>query len=199
VTGLKVSTISSSQLNLNWTASTATDLARYRVYRSGTPTGTYTLVGSPTTNSFANTGLTAGTTYYYAVSAVDMSGNEGARSAVASGTTGSVTASSMHVSAISMTLQQYGNYTRAIATITVVDATGRPVPSAVMYGRFSGATSNSSSSLTNSLGQAYAVSSWVYRPRSGTTFTFTVQNINRTGWTYDSSSNTVNSGTISVR
>ena len=49
--------------------------------------GTTVPVATPTTNSFSNTGLTASTTYYYKVSAVDASGNIGPLSAERSGTT----------------------------------------------------------------------------------------------------------------
>ena len=92
VTGLAVSTAGNTQLNLVWTANTETDLHHDNVYRSTTAgftvtLGTTTPVGQPTTNSFSNTGLTASTTYYYKVSAVDASGNIGPLSSERSGTT----------------------------------------------------------------------------------------------------------------
>src|SRR6185312_246184 len=49
-------------------------VAGYTVYRNGTA------VGTPTTTSFADTGLTAGTTYSYTVDAVDTSNNRSAQS-----------------------------------------------------------------------------------------------------------------------
>jgi hypothetical protein len=95
VTGLAVTPISNTQLNLSWTANTEPDLDHYNVYRGTTPgfavtLGTTTPVGQPTTNSFSDTGLTASTTYYYKVSAVDATGNIGALSTESSGTTASV-------------------------------------------------------------------------------------------------------------
>jgi concanavalin A-like lectin/glucanase superfamily protein/fibronectin type III domain protein len=92
VTGLSAIAISSSQINLSWTANTEPDLNHYNVYR-GTSSGfVVTLgvtvpVGTPSTNSYSDTGRTASTTYYYRVSAVDASGNIGPLSSEANATT----------------------------------------------------------------------------------------------------------------
>jgi endoglucanase len=93
VAGLSVTTATSTQLNLAWTANTETDLNHYNVYRGTTAgfavtLGTTTPVGTPTTNSLSNTGLNPSTTYYYKVSAVDNAGNIGPLSAERSATTG---------------------------------------------------------------------------------------------------------------
>jgi fibronectin type 3 domain-containing protein len=94
--GLVATSISTSQINLSWTASTASDLNHYDVYRSTVNGFTVNLgvtvpIAQPTSTSFPNTGLTASTTYYYRVSAVDHTGNRGAVSAQASATTSAVT------------------------------------------------------------------------------------------------------------
>ncbi len=81
VTGLTASTVSSTQIDLSWTANTEADLASYNVYRDGV------FLTSVTTNSYSDTGLTASTTYSYEVSAVDTSSNEGLKSAAVSATT----------------------------------------------------------------------------------------------------------------
>ena len=66
--------------NLTWNASTESDLAGYKVYR-GTASGTY---GAPlttlpkTTASYTTTGLQTGTTYFFAITSYDSSGNESA-------------------------------------------------------------------------------------------------------------------------
>ena len=96
VAGLSVTTASgnsrTSRLNLAWTANTEPDLNHYNVYRGTvqgfavTP-GTTVPVATPTTNSYANTGLTSSTTYYYRVAAVDNAGNIGPLSDEASSTT----------------------------------------------------------------------------------------------------------------
>jgi fibronectin type 3 domain-containing protein len=84
-TGVTATTASPSQINLSWTA--ATGATSYTVQRSTTSGGPYTAVGSPATASFSDSGLTANTTYYYVVEAVDASGASAA-SAQASATTG---------------------------------------------------------------------------------------------------------------
>jgi fibronectin type 3 domain-containing protein len=80
-TGLTITGATSSSLTVNWTAVTAPvncTVSSYNVYRSttsGFTPSSSTLVGSATGTSYANTGLTASTTYYYVVEAVDADGS----------------------------------------------------------------------------------------------------------------------------
>ena len=83
-TGVTPTVVSSSQINLNWTASTGA--TSYTVYRSTSSTGPFTSVGTPTTTTFSDTGLTASTTYYYEVAAVNSAGAS-ANSAAVNATT----------------------------------------------------------------------------------------------------------------
>ncbi|QGW67000.1 chitinase [Lysobacter soli] len=68
-TGLSATALSTSSIALSWNASTdnagGAGVAGYDVYRGGT------LIASPTTTSYTNTGLTANTTYSYTVRARD--------------------------------------------------------------------------------------------------------------------------------
>src|SRR5213596_3109675 len=81
-TGLTASAVSSSQINLSWTASFDTvGVTGYRVYRGGTQ------IATTSTTSFTNTGLSPSTTYTYAVAAFDAAGNLSAQSSPASATT----------------------------------------------------------------------------------------------------------------
>lgn len=75
-------------VDLSWTAVGGTpDLAGYQVYRATAPDGPWTrLTASPLApSSYSATGLANGTAYWFAVAAVDATGNESARTvAVAS-------------------------------------------------------------------------------------------------------------------
>jgi mannan endo-1,4-beta-mannosidase len=89
-TGLTATTVSSSSINLDWADNTDSDLAGYKVYRSTTSDftpGSANFVKQVTTSAYTDTGLTADTTYYYKVTAVDTSGNESQPSAQASAKT----------------------------------------------------------------------------------------------------------------
>jgi fibronectin type III domain protein len=73
-----------SQVQLTWTASTGA--TTYNVKRSTTNGGPYTQIATPTSNSYTDTGLTNGTTYYYVVSAVGAGAAESANSTQVSAT-----------------------------------------------------------------------------------------------------------------
>ena len=81
-TGLSATAVSSSQINLAWTASTD-DVAvtGYKIFRNGNQ------VGTASTPSFSDTGLAASTPYTYAVSAYDAAGNNSPTSTPAAATT----------------------------------------------------------------------------------------------------------------
>jgi fibronectin type 3 domain-containing protein len=65
-------TAGNAQVSLTWTS--VSGATSYQVKRSVTSGSGYTQVGTPTTASFTDTGLTNGTTYYYVVSAVNSAG-----------------------------------------------------------------------------------------------------------------------------
>ncbi len=82
---LSATTVSSSQINLSWTASTDNvGVTGYRIYRGGTQ------IATSTTASYSNTGLSPSTPYSYSVSAYDAAGNVSGQSSSASATTQSV-------------------------------------------------------------------------------------------------------------
>src|SRR5207244_679297 len=83
-TNLTATAASASLINLSWTASTGA--TSYIVQRSPNGTSSWIQVGTTTTTSFSDTGLSAATSYYYQVLASNTAGNS-APSNVASATT----------------------------------------------------------------------------------------------------------------
>ena len=72
-----------SELDLSWTTSTDNvGVTGYKVYRDGVQ------VGTTASTNFADTGLTASTTYTYTVKAYDAAGNVSTASNIATSTTG---------------------------------------------------------------------------------------------------------------
>lgn len=81
-TALTAVAVSSSQINLSWVASAGPSLKDYGVYRQGAG-----LLGFVTATSFNDTGLVAGTSYTYLVTARNLALVESAPSNFASATT----------------------------------------------------------------------------------------------------------------
>ncbi|MCK5617497.1 hypothetical protein KAR91_87345, partial [Candidatus Pacearchaeota archaeon] len=73
-----LSTIGSSDslLNLSWTLNTELDFASYNLYKTTSPSQSYTKIPLGTTASYADNSVNNGSKYYYYVTAVDSSGNE---------------------------------------------------------------------------------------------------------------------------
>jgi cellulose 1,4-beta-cellobiosidase len=81
-TGLSATAISSSQINLSWTASTDNvGVTGYKIFRGGVQ------IGTSATNNYTDTGLTASTMYTYTVAAYDAVPNTSPTSSPAFATT----------------------------------------------------------------------------------------------------------------
>jgi hypothetical protein len=79
--------------------------------------------------------------------------------------------------------------------VTIVDANGEPVENANVSGTWSGLTDDSDSGLTDSNGEVALNSDSVKSARG--TFTFTVDNVAKDEWNYDSEASvTSNSTTV---
>jgi len=74
-TGVTATAASTSSITVTW--SSVSGATSYYIYRSTSASGTYEQVGTSTTTSYTNTGLTAGTTYYYKVAARASYGSSG--------------------------------------------------------------------------------------------------------------------------
>jgi endo-1,4-beta-xylanase len=110
-TGLTSSNVTSSAATLSWTASTDNvGVTGYDVLRApGASGGTFTVVGSPTTTTFTDTGLAASSTFRYEVRAKDAAGNVSAVTAPVSVTTlGGSTGGGCSVTLVTQTTWQTG-------------------------------------------------------------------------------------------
>ncbi|HYF94394.1 MAG TPA: S8 family serine peptidase [Symbiobacteriaceae bacterium] len=85
-TNLRAAADTVGGIALTWNAGSASDLSRYTVYRTTTSGSGYTNIGTAERPEFVDSTGTVGTTYYYAVTASDIFGNESPKSAEASAT-----------------------------------------------------------------------------------------------------------------
>jgi hypothetical protein len=99
----------------------------------------------------------------------------------------------MHVGDITMGCGNLGVNHFATATVTILDAGDQPVDTATVYGSFTGATSDSVSGDTIGDGTVTLQSS---NKKNGGTWTFTVDDVVKTGWTYDEGANVETSDSI---
>ena len=156
-TGLTASTVSTSQINLSWTASTGA--TNYIVLRSTTSGGPYAQVASSvTSSSYSDTGLTASTTFYYVVQAAEAGGTS-ANSTQASATTQvpsvSVTISPIFVTVAPSATEQFSD--------TVTGSNNTAVTWAV-----NGVTGGNSTFGTVSTSGLYAAPATVPNPATAT-------------------------------
>ena len=80
--GLSASAVSTTQINLTWTASSdAVGVAGYTIYREGAE------IASTDTSSYSDVGLSASSSYAYSLAAYDAAGNYSSQSAAVSATT----------------------------------------------------------------------------------------------------------------
>ena len=141
-TGLTATSESSSAINLGWSAVTSPSnctVSAYHIFRSTasgfTPSSSNQIASVSSGTTYSDTGLSASTTYYYVVEAVDAAGSSSA-SSQASAETGSTTGGgsfTLSASANSVPVTQGAS---ATDTITVGDLNG-----------FSGSVSLSASGL----------------------------------------------------
>ncbi|MGV9103148.1 MAG: S8 family serine peptidase [Candidatus Thorarchaeota archaeon] len=195
VTGLTADGISQTEIELNWDANSESDLDHYNVYRDGVK------IDETTNTYYTDTGLSAETTYTYEVSAVDTSGNEGEKSDAASATT--LGDNTMHVASIDMWYEEvtwwfwvigYDVYTE----VTVHDGSGDPLEGVTVYLEMSlpGGGTATADSDTGADGTV----TFVYEAGSSQTgtYTSTVTNLVKTGYTYSESDNVETSESITV-
>lgn len=92
----------------------------------------------------------------------------------------------MHVASINLSTKKKGPKTDALATVVIVDASGNPVSGATVSGTFSGDASGTDSGTTDASG---SVTLKLSVTGTVSSFTFCVDNVVLSGWTYDSGAN----------
>jgi pectate lyase len=94
--GLAATAVSSSQINLSWSAATDNvGVAGYKIFRNGSQ------VGMSTTATYSNSGLAASTSYTYVVAAYDAAGNSSGSSTTVTTTTSGTTTTTSGATTIS--------------------------------------------------------------------------------------------------
>lgn len=151
--------------------------------------------------------LSSGIKYYYKVQSMDSAGNVAIDNNGGSYYTFTTIApvKYMHIKSIDMSKTEIktgtatkirGWSTYATAVVEIVDADGHlAVDGATVSGHWSGLTSDSDQQLTDKNGEA-AINSDLVKNANGT-FTFTVDEITKDGWEYDSSASEETSDSIS--
>jgi fibronectin type 3 domain-containing protein len=105
-TGL-TATAGLSLVDLDWDDNTEPDLAGYNVKRSTTSGGPYSQIDSVTVSNYTDNNVTAGTTYYYVVTAFDTESDESGNSNEASATPyGSIPADPSNLTAAAVSCNQ---------------------------------------------------------------------------------------------
>jgi hypothetical protein len=100
-TGVSASALSSSSIRISWNApSSGSTPAYYRIYRSTSSYGTYTILDDVYGYSYTDNRLSASTTYYYKVSAYNSYGQSSQSSAVSATTSSSTGSGSRNITVL---------------------------------------------------------------------------------------------------
>jgi hypothetical protein len=130
--------------------------------------------------------LSPDTTYYYVVKSTDAAQNTGTSAEYSFTTDPDVP--SLMINTISMSAAKKGSKTSATAVI-VVYANGSPLPDAVVDITWSGSVSDTAQLITDSNGEVTFKSPGT--KDSSWTFTITVDDITKSGYTWDSAGSEV--------
>lgn len=179
-----------ARVDLEWADVSAPDLAGYHVYRwtSTDPTPSRQTTDPIAQKTWTDVSVTNGVSYSYAVTSIDISGNESAPGAAVSATPQAESeGGSVHVSSLSTELVAAGGRNRrARATVSVVDEFGQGVEGLSVTLVFSGDISGTDSGFTDASGIAV-----ISGPKRKGSFIFTacVDSVSGAGWTYDPTRN----------
>ena len=180
-----------SPTSIGMIAATAADPSGVEYYFECTSSGCHDS-GWQDHATYVDSGLSEVTLYTYRVKARDKSTgqNETGWSTEASATTPS---SEIYVYDITMGFRNQGVFYYGQATAWIKDANGLDISGAVVSGEWSGAVSGESMGNTGSDGKVMLESP---SKKNGGTFTFTVNSVVKTGYTYNPGLNVEDSDTI---
>jgi fibronectin type 3 domain-containing protein len=177
-------TPASNAINLSWlNGGGANEFLRYKIYR-GTDSTNVALIDSTTSGTYANSGLTNGKTYYYRISAVDVTGFEGeksyARSATIPGLAGEYTADISTLLLLHLD-EATGPISVDASSFTI---NGTATGTSPVTGRFGNARSFNGTtdfiegypSNMNFAGQDFTVEAWIKSSSSAAQAIFTTHN-----------------------
>jgi hypothetical protein len=186
---------------------TVNALPTYTIAASAYTGGTITPSGAVIVNSSASQTFTIAPSSGYTISGVTVDGasvgavstykftNVTANHAIAASFNAVPPPKTVYVAAIAMSLSTTTKGKAAIATVTIKDNNGVAVGSATVSGTWSGLTSANVSGNIGSAGTAKFTSA---RTRKTGTFTFTATNVSKSGFTYASNQNVINTASITT-
>jgi hypothetical protein len=179
--------------SITMTATTASDPSGVAYYFECTAGGGNDS-GWQDSATYADTGLSPATSYTYRVKARDKSAgqNETGWSTEASATTQS---NLIYVQDIAMGYRKHATKYWGQATVWIRSAGGANISGAIVSGDWSGAVSGTSMGTTGSDGKVMLESP---EKKNGGTFTFTVTNVTKLGYIYDSGENVETSDSITA-
>ncbi len=181
---------------LDWNDNGEGDLAGYQVFRL-TVSGDFSdppIAQIGATSAYTDTGLTAGTMYYYIVKAEDTSGNLSSESTEASAIPTAATATTMHIETISVEVIRRGKRYFGRASVRIFNNEANAVSGAAIQGNWTMPDGSAApdSETTDAAGLAVIDSAKV-AALPGQSFTFAVADVTHAMNTYDSSGNTASS------
>ncbi len=175
-------------VDLDWADNGESDLDIYTVYRATSAGGPYSSLDTTTASAYTDNSVTNGTTYWYVVTASDLSANESGYSDEVSATPQGGPSTDMHVDSITPEeIVVNSRKSKGRATVVIVDDQGAPVSGATVTGTFSGDIRQTLSAVTGADGVAVITSDRTNKPPLS--FTFCVDDVTASGFTYDSAAN----------
>jgi len=173
---LTATAVSSSEIDLAWTDN-SNDETSFEIERSpdGTNFSLLTAVGADTT-SYQDTGLSAATTYWYQVSAVNGAGSSASSNTASDTTQGqNGTGTLVLVGSIAVSTENAGKGQKlGRADIHIVDDLGNPVNGALVSGDFTGdITEPVIDAQTDANGDVTVITSGAAKPLNSLSFCVT--------------------------